>query len=148
MTDLAVADAAGGITPAKQKVALAVCESEFEKMCAARRVSTSLEGLNKKELASFAEIKKSLLGAMSRGELVLRDGNPVYTPPGGKPITFYKPTGATLMAGDGYAENANVERLVAIATELTKSPPGTLAALELEEFRIVSDLTNLFLARR
>ena len=130
------------------KVAAEVCEQEFKRLCASRRIDDDAESMNEAELRVFNARKRPLVRAMARGELVINaEGNPVFTPPGGKAITFHKATGATLMAGDGHAEGHDIGRLVAVATEMTKTPPGELSKLELEDFRTVSDIANFLLAR-
>lgn len=130
------------------KVAAEVCEQEFKRLCAARRIDDDVASMTEAEAKAFEARKRPLMRAMARKELIVSaDGNPVYTPPGGKAITFHKATGATLMAGDGYQEGHDVGRLVAVATEMTKSNPGDLSKLELEDFRTVSDIANFLLAR-
>ena len=130
------------------KIAAEVCEQEFKRLCSARRIDDDGAGMSAEEVKDFNDRKRPLVRAMARGELVIdKDGNPVFTPPGGKAITFYKATGATMMAGDGHGPGQEIHRLVAIAQEMTKSTPGDLSKLELEDFRTVSDITNFLLAR-
>lgn len=130
------------------KVALEVCEAEFARLCAARRIDDDVASMTEDERKAFGETKRPLIRAMARGELVVSaEGNPVFTPPGGKAITFHKATGATLMAGDGHKSGHEIGRLVAVATEMTKTVPGELSKLELEDFRTVSDITNFLLTR-
>lgn len=130
------------------KVAAEVCEAEFKRLCAARRIDDDVASMNEDERKAFEARKRPLVRAMARKELIVSaEGNPVFTPQGGKPITFHKATGATLMAGDGYQEGHDVGRLIAVATEMTKSSPGELSKLELEDFRTVSDIAGFLLAR-
>jgi hypothetical protein len=130
------------------KIAAEVCEQEFKRLCSARRIDDDVAGMSAEEVKDFNDRKRPLVRAMARGELVIdKEGNPVFTPPGGKAITFHKATGATMMAGDGHGPGQEIHRLVAIATEMTKSTPGDLSKLELEDFRTVSDITNFLLAR-
>lgn len=131
-------------------VAAEVCEKEFERMCAARRIDTDVSEMTRGEKRLFEARKTAVLRYMKSGTLVVNpEGNPVYTPPvdGGQPITFHKATGATMMAGDGYGEGFDAGRLVAVATELTKSVPGALSKLDIEDFRAVSDITNFLMLR-
>jgi hypothetical protein len=130
------------------KVAAEVCEQEFKRLCAARRIDDDVASMTEPERKAFEARKRPLMRAMARKELVISpEGNPVFTPQGGTAITFYKATGASLMAGDGYADGQDVHRLVAVATEITKSAPGALSKLELEDFRTVSDIANFLLTR-
>ena len=130
------------------KVAAEVCEQEFKRLCAARRIDDDVASMTEPERKAFEARKRPLMRAMARKELIISpEGNPVFTPQGGKPITFHKATGASLMAGDGFADGQDVHRLVAVATEITKSTPGDLSKLELEDFRAVSDIANFLLTR-
>lgn len=136
------------------RVARDVCIAEFEKLCDARRILRDLTLMNEPERALFEARKRPIIHAMQRGELVIKDGNPVFTPPGKddkgepyKPITFYRATGATLMAGDGYGPNHGISRLVAVGTELTKTVPGHLSKLDVADFDLVADLIS-FLTNR
>lgn len=133
-----------------EKIAADVCEVEFKRLCVARRIECDETAMTVNERESFSESKAKLLRMMSRGELVITpapENNAVFTPPGGKPITFYKATGATLMAQDGFGPHDNVGRVTAVATEMTKSIPGELSKLDLEDFRAVTAITNFFFTR-
>lgn len=130
------------------KVAAEVCEKEFVRLCESRRIEHVVGKMTKLEKAIYSARKTSIIRAMTRGDLIIGpDGNPAYTPPGGKPITFHRATGATLMAQDGFGPNHDVARVTAVAEELTKSTPGDLAKLEIEDFGIVADITNFLLGR-
>lgn len=132
------------------KIAAEVCEVEFKRLCVARRIDCDETAMTPDERKSFGEAKAKILRLMMRGELKVGpapDTLPVFTPPGGKPITFYKATGATLMAQDGFGPHDHVGRVTSVATEMTKSTPGDLSKLDLEDFRSVSDITNFFFTR-
>jgi len=130
------------------KVAADVCAAEFKKLCELRRIDTDPANMSELEAAQFEGRKKAILRAMARKEVVVNpDGLVVFTPQGGKAITFYKATGATLMAQDGHGPYHNIARVVAIATELTKSPPGNLSELPIEDFELVCEITNFLLVR-
>ncbi len=131
-----------------EKVAAEVCEKEFEKLCALRRIDPDPANMSKLENVLFESRKKTVLRAMARKELVVNpDGALVFTPPGGKPITFHKATGATLMAQDGHGPHHDVARVTAVATELTKSSPGDLSKLDIDAFEVVCEVTNFLLGR-
>jgi hypothetical protein len=130
------------------KVALEVCEAEFARLCASRRIDDDVASMTEPEAKAFDARKRPIVRAMARGEIVVdADGNPVFTPPGGKALIFHKATGATLMAGDKVADGHDIARLVAVADEMTKSVPGALSKLDLEDFRIVSDIASFLLIR-
>lgn len=130
------------------KVAAELCKQEFERLCTMRRIEMDPENMSKFEATVFESRKATILRAMGRGELVVdKDGNPVFTPPGGKPITFHRATGATLMEQDGFGPNHDIARVTAVATELTKSTPGDLSKLDIGDFTLVGELTNFLLGR-
>lgn len=130
------------------RVALEVAEAEFERMCATRRIDTDVADMSEDDAESFRSLRKRVLRAMQRGELVVSEsGDPVYTPPGGKAITFYKPTGATFMAMDG-KHDGPMARTVAAMHEMTRTARGEFAKLEGPDFQFCTALTTLFLAPR
>lgn len=134
----------------ESKVALEVAEAEFERMCSSRRIDTSTAEMDEDDAASFLALKKRVLRAMQRGELVVSEaGDPIYTPslPGAKPITFYKPTGATFMAMDG-KHDGPMARTVAALQEMTRSARGEFSKLEGADFQFCTQLATLFLAPR
>ncbi len=138
----------------EQKVAREVAEEEFERMCRSRRLVTAVDEMDADDAASFEDLKKQLVRAIQDGSLAINDdGDPVYTPPvpHAKPITFYKPTGATLIAMDPRSPNdsdGNQARMARAMTDMTRSAKGELSRLEIPDYRICSALTTLFLASR
>lgn len=140
------------------KIAADVCEKEFQRLCVARRISSDETTMTPEERASFGESKTKILRMLASKALVIGpapDNVPVYTPvvpspdpdKPHKPVTFYRASGATLMAQDGFGPYDNVGRVTAVATEMTKSNPGALARLDIEDFRAVNDITNFFFIR-
>lgn len=134
-------------------VAKEVAEAEFDRMCAARRLDVDESDMDADDLEKFTDIKKNLVKAMMRGELVVNEaGDPVFTPPvpGAKPLTFHKPTGATFMAMDSKdgKYKGNMTATAASITEMTKTTPGDVSKLEGPDFQLCCRLANLFLASR
>lgn len=132
----------------ESKIALEVAEAEFERMCDSRRIDTNVAEMDDDDASSFEAIRKRVLRAIQRGELVVSEnGDPVYTPPGGKPITFYKPTGATFMAMDG-KNDGPMARTVSAMHEMTRTGRGEFSKLEAPDFQLCTALATLFLAPR
>ncbi|HKY40787.1 MAG TPA: hypothetical protein VJN18_32855 [Polyangiaceae bacterium] len=130
------------------KIAKEVAEKEFEKLCVSRRIETDITTFNEREKAIFNARKADMLRLMMAGTLVLNEqGDPVYTPSlkDAKPLTFHRVTGAVLMEADNIT--GSVERLLVLATALTKSVPGELAKLEAPEFRAIDDITAFLVGR-
>ncbi len=130
------------------KVDPETCAKEFARLCSARRILTDEAQMQPEALKSFQESKAEILRLMASGKLTISQaGDAVYTPTDGKPLTFYPATGAMLMEQDGFGPNENVHRMVAVATAMTKAVPGAIAALPLDDFRAVDDITGFFLLR-
>lgn len=138
----------------EQKIARDVAEEEFERMCKSRRLATTTEEMDPDDATGFEELKRKILRAIQAGDLVVTDdGDPVYTPPvpGAKPLTFHKPTGATLIAMDAKSasdSDGNQARMVRAMTEMTRSAKGELSKLEVPDYQLCASLVNLFLASR
>lgn len=138
----------------QERVAREVAEQEFERMCTARRLCTDPNEMDADDATSFEEVRKQIVRAIQRGELVITDeGDPIYTPPvpGSKPLTFYRPTGATFLAMDARGpneSNGNQARMVRALTEMTRSGKGEIAKLEAPDYQLCTNLAQLFLAPR
>lgn len=129
------------------KVAAEVAESEFSRMCEAFRVEQDTSELDEKELESWNELRGGIVRDIQRGLLVIDpEGLPIYTPPGGKPIKFNKPTGATLMALETHAKGKDISNTVAAMGDMTETNKGEFSRLAVQDFRACMRLTNLFLS--
>lgn len=134
-------------------IAKDVAESEFNRMCVARRLDIDESDMDADDAEKFAGIKKDVVKAMMRGELVVNEsGDPVFTPPvaGSRPLTFHKPTGATFMAMDSKdgKYKGHLTATASAITEMTRSTPGDISKLEAPDFQLCCALTNLFLSSR
>lgn len=141
-----------------EKIAAEVCEVEFKKLCVARRIETDESVMTTDEVKKFKAAKVDIMRLLANRSLVLGAAPaclPVYTPvvPSDeadkphKPLTFYRVTGAVLMAQDGFGPYDNVARVTSVATAMTKSETGAISRLEIEDFQAVSDITNFFFMR-
>jgi hypothetical protein len=134
-------------------VAKEVAESEFDRMCTARRLDIDESTMDDEDKAKFAELKKPIIRAIMGGHVIVSEaGDPTFTPPvaGGKPLTFHRPTGATFMAMDS-KDGKYKGQLTAMAsaiTEMTRTTPGDVSKLEAPDFQLCCSLANLFLASR
>lgn len=138
-----------------KKIAKEVAEKEFEKLCAERHIETDLTDFTDVEKLQFGVRKARILRLMMAGSLVLEEKtkDPLYTPQVTKSeagealpaLRFHRATAAVLMEGD--QTNGPVERLLAMATALTKSPDGYLAKFEVPDFRAVDEVTAFLIGR-
>jgi len=128
------------------KVAEEVAESEFSRMCAAFRVDEDTSELDEKDLAEWNELRGAIVRDICRGLLVIDpEGRPVYTPAGGKPITFNPPTGATIMALETYKDK-QLSNTVAAMADMTQTNRGDFSRMPARDFQACTRLAKLFLA--
>lgn len=131
------------------KVAREVAEAEFTRLCAARRVDADEAAMDEKDRKDFLETKDAVVKRIMSGELAVEDhGECVYTPPveGAQPIRFHRTTGAMLMAVDDAPEGKNVAKAAAVMADITKTPRGHLAKMDIADFNFCIKLVTLFLA--
>lgn len=131
-------------------VAREVAEAEFDRMCAAYRVSLDANEASDEELAEWREMRAPIVRDIMRGLIIVGpDGNPTYTPPGSATsFTFHPPTGATLMALETYPGGKNIANMIAAMADMTRTDRGEFGKLPLPDVRVANRLANLFLADR
>jgi hypothetical protein len=129
------------------KVAEDVAASEFSRMCAAFRVDEDTSNLNEDELASYTELRGDIIRDICRGALVIdTEGRPVFTPQGGKAITFSPPTGATIIALETHGKDKQISNTVAAMADMTGTNKGDFSRMPARDFQACSRLAKLFLA--
>lgn len=129
------------------KVAEEVAAEEFLRMCRYNRVETDTSQLDEKELASWNDLRKPILRDITRGLLVIDvEGRAIYTPPGGKSVTFDMAKGSSLIALETHGEGKNISNTLAAAADMTGSPPGTFAGWHVRDVQALVRLVRLFLA--
>ncbi len=133
----------------KDKVSLELAEAEFEKFLDAMDIDADPRGMSDEDRAGFDNSKRTFIRAVQRGALVFNDsGLPVFTPQRSKstePITFYEPTGATLMAIDQAKKNADVSKTFKVLAETTKTTPKTFSAMALADVNVCTAVLGLFM---
>jgi hypothetical protein len=131
----------------KFKVAEEVAAAEFERMCLAMRIETDPAELDEEELETWNELRDPIVKDIRRGQLVIdTEGRAVYTPAGGKPLTFNPPTGATLMALETHGKEKNVSNMAAAMADMTGVAKGDFARMPARDFQALGRLARLFLA--
>lgn len=129
------------------KVAEDVAAAEFSRMCEAFRVDQDTSQLDEDELAEWNGLRDPIIRDICRGAIVIDpEGRPVYTPAGGKPITFNQPTGATLMALETHGKGKDISNTVAAMADMTGTTKGTFSTMLARDFQSCSRLARLFLA--
>lgn len=134
----------------KGKVAREVAEQEFARLCEANRVDHDTADLTEAELAEWSELREGIVRDLERGTLIVgEDGRPTYTPPGSaKAVTFYAPTGATLMALETYAGARNISNLIAAMADMTRTDRGEFGKMPARDVQACARLAKIFLADR
>lgn len=127
-----------------------VCEevaySEFARLCAERRISLDETDLDKNDLEKLDTARRQIVTAIMQGTFTVEEkGQATYTPPEGKPIVFYRATGATLISSDDAPEGKNAAKLASVMAAMTKTPRGELSKLDIADFNFCITVTNLFL---
>jgi hypothetical protein len=130
-------------------VATEVAEADFARWVSAMDLVDKLDPsqLDDEDKKSLAAAKTTLIQAMESGRLVVDEkGQFVFTPAVGQgPITFYEPSGATLIAMDGKKDGHSNAKMFAAMADFTKTPSATLAALKMRDLRVCQAITVLFL---
>jgi|GEM_PF-2151254 len=135
------------MTESKFKVAEEVATAEFERMCKAMRIEQDLAELDEEELAGWKALCDPIVKDIMRGQLVINaEGLAVYTPIGGKALTFNAPTGATLMALETYGKGKDVSNMMASIADMTGTGKGELSRLPARDVQACGRLARLFLA--
>lgn len=133
---------------AELKVATEVAEAEFERFAEAMDLDTNVERMDDDDKAAFGNQKRRVVRAIEDGHLVVDDkGQPIFTPQLGDttPITFYEPTGASLMSMDKRKANENFAKVFGTLADMTKTSAARFAALKGRDIKVCQALYLLFL---
>lgn len=131
------------------KVGPAPAELEFNRFVEVMNLDVEEEYLNDEDKAGLQLNRRRMLRAIEDGSLVI-DGNgiPVYIPQRSdntEPITFYEPTGASLMAMDRKKAGADVGKMFSIMADFTKTDQGRFAGLKTSDLNICMAIATLYL---
>jgi hypothetical protein len=134
----------------EQKIAPEVAEAEFERFVAAMDFDIDAKSMaNEEERAAFATTKRTIVRAMECGHLIINEkGEPVYTPQLGDqaPITFFEPSGVSLMAMESKKKGQDVSKMFATLGDMTRTSVARFAALKQRDLRVCMALATLFLS--
>lgn len=131
-------------------VAHEVAESEFNRFLDLMDIEIDLDKMGEDDKKSFTQQKEKVVNAIASGALTINDnGEPTYTPQRAKdaaPITFYEPTGASLMAMDRKQKAEDVAKLYAAMADMTKTTPATFSKMKMADLKVCMAVATLFLA--
>jgi hypothetical protein len=126
-----------------------VAEEEFLRFVTTMRLDVNPKGWDDADLKSFKDCKNKIVAAMQAGDLVIDEkGQPIYTPVYGdkKPITFYRPTGATLMATDAKKKEHEAAKTFAALADMTRETVALFSKMDLLDLKVCQSILLLFLA--
>lgn len=133
----------------KEVVAREVAEQEFDRFIGEMDLEVDPAQMDDEEKRDLALAKQRILSAMLDGRLVVDEkGQPVFTPKDGPgtAITFFEPTGASLMAADQKKRNHSMGKMLAILSDMTKQPAARFAKMKQRDLRVCLSVQVLFLA--
>ena len=129
-------------------VALEVAEEEFIRFAEAMDLELEAKLSDEDERKNFETAKRRIVRAITLGQLVVDDkGQPIYTPQLGdtKPITFYEPTGASLMAMPQKKSNGTAS-LFGTLGDMTKTSAQRFSTMHIRDLRVCLALASFFLS--
>lgn len=135
----------------ESKISFELAEHEFEKFAEAMDLDVDPVGMSDEDKVGLLEAKRVFVKAVQSGALIVDDeGQPVFTPqrPGSKvkdPITFYEPTGATLMEIDKAKSGADVSKTFKVLGNLTKTSTARFSGLMYSDLKVCTALMGLFM---
>jgi hypothetical protein len=134
----------------EDKVCLEVAEVEFNRFVELMDLDCDEKSMGDEDRQGFTEQKEKLIKAICKGSLVVNEeGEPIFTPQrtkDAKPITFYEPTGASLMAMDRKKKTEDVAKLYATMADMTRTDSKTFAKMKNADLKVCMAITTLFLA--
>lgn len=129
-------------------VATEVAEQEFERFIDAMDLDGDVAGMAEADEKAFAGHRKIIVRAIGGGHLVVNEnGEPVYTPRAGvtEPITFFEPTGSSLMAMDSTREGKSMTKMFATMSDATRQTSARFAAMKMRDLKVCQAVILLFL---
>jgi hypothetical protein len=133
---------------AEVTIAPEVAEDEFQRFAEGMDLDVDPTGLSDEDKSSLEDSKRRIIRAMLKGQLVINEKcEPVFTPKsGGKPITFYEPDGAALMATDMKKKGHDMAKTYAAMAAMTKENPTRFSSMPGRDLKVCTAIFALFMA--
>lgn len=126
-----------------------VAEDEFRRMCEV--LDIELDDLDEEDQTALDDLKKPILKAIQKGKVTIDEkGQPtiqlMYPVGEVSSVTFYRPTGQTLIAaGDSKAKN-DTTKLWGTMADFTRQPSTLFGKMDYRvDFKICMSFVRLFL---
>lgn len=127
------------------KLTVELAEQELERFAENMDLDFDTSQMNDEEREAFNHMKTTCINAMLKGKLVINDeGLPVVTT-SNKEIQFKEPTGRTLLAMDKAKQGQEVHKIYHLIAAMTGESDKLIAALRLQDLKIVRAIAMLFL---
>jgi len=129
------------------KIIKEMAEQEFDRFIEAMDIEADPLEMDDEDKEQFKKQKSLVVARIMAGNVIIDDvGQPVYTVHGdGEPITFYEPTGASLMAMDRKKKAEDIGKLYATMADMTKQPIKRFAGMKYRDLKVCIAITSLFL---
>lgn len=131
------------------KIAKEVAEQEFSRFVEFMGLDADLAHMDEDDRKSFTQQKDRVVAAIQSGALVISDkGEPTFTPQRSNDtdaITFYEPTGASLIAMDRKKKTEDIGKLYAAMGDMTKTHTKVFSKMKMADLKVCMAITTLFL---
>ena len=132
-----------------EKIAKEVAEQEFSRFVECMDLDVDPADMDEDDRKGFNQQKDRVIAAIQSGALVTSDkGEPTFTPQrsnDAEPITFYEPTGASLMAMDRKKKTEDIGKLYAAMGDMTKTHANVFSKMKMADLKVCMAITTLFL---
>lgn len=134
----------------EEKISREVAELEFNRFTDAMDIDVDTSKMDEEDTKGLNQLRDRVVGAIMNGSLTINDdGEPTFSPRRSRntdPITFYEPTGATLMAMDRKKKSEDMGKLYVAMADMTKTTPATFSSMAMADLKVCIAVVTLFLA--
>lgn len=132
-----------------EKVVKEVAEQEFSRFVECMDLDVNPIDMDEDDRNSFNQQKDRIISAIQSGAVVISEnGEPTFTPQRSNdvnPITFYEPTGASLMAMDRKKKTEDIGKLYAAMGDMSKTHASVFSKMKMADLKVCMAITTLFL---
>ncbi len=132
------------------KIDKTVATAEFDRFIVDNDIDNDQSTFNAEELAEYDKLRNLLIRKIEKGSLILdENGIFTYTPEHSedtKPIVFYRPKGAALVAMDRKKKGEDVGKMYATMGEMCRVDARRFALMDNADTKVCLAITTLFLA--
>ncbi len=124
-------------------------EQEFTRFAELMDLDIDISDMDADDLKEFATQKKRLTEAFVSGALTLNDtGELTFTPQRSddkNPITFYEPTGASIMSMDKRKKNEDIGKMLVLMGSMTRTNAAVFSRMKHGDLKVCQAITAFFL---